>query len=175
MALQLTCRGQRVALYATTGAAASRLSRSAMTVHSGFAIPPHGGTIRHMRANDPLFLTLIDADTILIDEFSMLSSLNLDNVMYRLTMVAAHQLNMSIDDLLKHKRVVLVGDHAQLGCVCRCRQDEETCICWTCHITNSHWYTKATEHHLTASVRAAGDPPFAQFQTVRRAHPAAGR
>jgi hypothetical protein len=31
--------------------------------------------------------------------------------------------------------------------------------------TNSHWYTKATEHHLTASVRAAGDPPFAQFQT----------
>jgi hypothetical protein len=68
---------------------------------------------------------LVDADTILIDEFSMLSSLNLDNVMYRLTTVAAH-LNMSIDDLLnmlKHKRVMRVGDHAQLGCVCRCRQE----------------------------------------------------
>jgi hypothetical protein len=36
------------------------------------------------------------------------------------------------------------------------------------HVTshsNSHWYSTATEHHLTASVRAAGDPPFAQFQT----------
>jgi hypothetical protein len=68
--------------------------------------------------------------------------------------------------------VVLVGDHAQLGCVCRCRPDEETSICWTCHITNSHWYRKATEHHLHASIRAASDPAFAEFQVdVRSKQP----
>jgi ATP-dependent exoDNAse (exonuclease V) alpha subunit len=166
LAMQLAMRGKQVALYATTGAAASRLSRYATTVHAGFGIPAVG-TIAPLQQNDPLFMTLVDADVIIIDEFSMLSSLNLDNVMYRLQMVATH-LGMTLDQLLEGKRLVLVGDHCQLGTVCRCRPDEDDGICWTCHITNSHWYGRATAYHLCCNFRAAGDPGLVRFQNLCR-------
>jgi hypothetical protein len=167
IALQLTLKGQRVALFATTGAAAARLSRFATTVHTGFGIPTGGGVLRHIRESDPLFTALTDADAIIIDEFSMLSSHNLNNIMFRLAMVAAY-LNMTIGQLLASRRVVLVGDHCQLPTVCYCRISDDAGICWGCHITTSHWYNTATEYHMPSSYRAAGDPGLVGFLNLCR-------
>jgi ATP-dependent exoDNAse (exonuclease V) alpha subunit len=102
---------KRVVVCASTGAAAVRLHPSATSVHRKFGIPPRAKYLTPLFPGNYLPIDLFSADVIFIDEFSMLTRELLDFALYRLQQVGG-------PDVLKHKLVVLVGDHMQLPAVC---------------------------------------------------------
>lgn len=103
--------GCSLVVTATTGAAATRISRGAQTVHSAFNIPLEGMYLGSMRRFDPLYLRLKAAEVIVIDEMSMLSAPVLNLILFRLQQCGGYK---DIPTMLQHKLVVLVGDHAQV-------------------------------------------------------------
>ena len=102
---------KKVLLSATTGAAARRLSRSAFTVHENFVIPAKG-YLRQLRHDNVKRDIMKQAEVFFIDEFSMMTSQTLGNVLNRLMQVKGCR---SIHDLLDKVLIVLVGDHSQAG------------------------------------------------------------
>jgi nucleoside-triphosphatase THEP1 len=163
----LAQQGRLMFLSATTGAAATRLSRHASTVHSAFKIPAVGRYVSELSTIDMPFQKLLLADVIIIDEMSMLTSLVFSTVLHRIREVAGH-------DFLASKLILLVGDHCQLPPVCRHRQDDgETCA--TCHLSACHEWEGFTWHHLLHSVRQAEDPDFIDFLgNIRKSQPTQG-
>jgi ATP-dependent exoDNAse (exonuclease V) alpha subunit len=81
---QLSAQGRLILLTASTGAAATRLSAQATTVHSGFKIPANGRYLSSLSTMDTTYQKLHMADIIVIDEMSMLTSSLFAHVLHRL-------------------------------------------------------------------------------------------
>lgn len=112
---QLRQQGKTVLQTASTGAAAARLSPFATTAHHSFSLPvssfKHGNNFRSPAATDPLVEQLRSTDVIIIDEFSMLTANDLALILVRLFSATGAS---SVEEMLKSKLVILVGDHAQV-------------------------------------------------------------
>jgi hypothetical protein len=98
-------------LSASTGAAAIRLSRFAGTNHTRFLLPTRGQP-RFVPAADPLRAAVHAKATFILDEFSMMTRDQLHMVLMRLQSLGGYY---SITAMLKHIKVVLVGDDKQVG------------------------------------------------------------
>jgi hypothetical protein len=157
--------GKNVLLCATTGAAAVRLSKSAKTVHSAFGIPTKTLYLTTLGCNDPRFIALHEADTIIIDEFSMMTSKMLDIIVLRLQSVLKLE---SIEQVLQAKKIILVGDPHQLPSVCtlpmhrKAREDNHN-VCPYCRINTAGCWPYAEHCHLTTNIRHSKDAGLAGF------------
>jgi Cdc6-like AAA superfamily ATPase len=107
--------GKALVIAATTGAAATRISRGAQTIHSAFNIPLEGMYLGSMRRYDAVFQRLKNAEVIIIDEMSMLSAPILNLVLFRLQQCGGYR---DVPTMLQDKLIILVGDHAQVGGMC---------------------------------------------------------
>jgi len=152
-------QGKSVLLCASTGAAATRMSKTGCTLHSLFKIPTHG-QLPTIQPSDPCFQKLLNADVILVDEYSMITNTTLSMMFHRLRKITASTL---CD--MNHKIIVFFGDPAQLPPVCYHSTDDPDSInvCTTCHITANPLWATFQKHYLTDSVRHAGDHLFLGF------------
>ena len=71
MARRMTTSGRKVRLYATTGAAAVRLSANATTVHTGFSISARSRYMSAIDLTHDKFQLLAATDVFIIDEMRM--------------------------------------------------------------------------------------------------------
>lgn len=99
-------------LAATTGAAATRISKAAQTVHTAFQIPLEGMYLSSLTSLSDTYQRLKSAKVIIIDEMSMLSAPMLNLVLFRLQQCGGYP---DVKALLADKLILLVGDHAQVG------------------------------------------------------------
>lgn len=161
-------QGHGVVLSATTGAAATRLSSAANTVHSTFSIPV-GGTkyISELHPMHPLVARVQDSALVVIDEISMCTAFMLNLVFMRLMACLSCA---TIADLLQKVVVLLVGDLRQLPPVCRHVRGKPPSnggppqpppFCELCRICNSFAWDHGQLIELTSNVRNASDPAFA--------------
>ena len=126
--------GKNVVLAATTGVAAMRLSKHAVTAHSLFDLPVSGSKMGRGRGNElgPLRLgslarkRLVDMDVAFIDEYAMLNCKNLNFISYRMQQAVPAPLlgvgraltgTEALAEAMK-KHLVLVGDHLQVRIEC---------------------------------------------------------
>ena len=100
---------RNILLSATTGAAATRLSRSAATVHNSFVIPTKGFVSPLGRSHASRDI-LKQSTVYFIDEMSMLTTEVLCNVLNRLMQI--HECP-SLPKLKEKVLIILVGDHGQ--------------------------------------------------------------
>ena len=96
-----TCTGKKVMLIATTGAAATKFSESANTVHGAFAIHATGKNVMSITAKDSLYQRILAADLIVIDEMSMLTQ---------------HTFSLVLSRIRRHCRSPVPADQAHLTC-----------------------------------------------------------
>lgn len=149
--------GKKVALCATTGAAACRLSRTASIVHKIFAIPKSGRYLTPLASTHEVYIRLAQADVIVIDEMSMLTAALLDFVFYRLRQVCG-----TLQAAFASKLLLIVGDHAQLPAVCHHRLEADDPVCLRCHISRSVHWPVFSVHHVSGSMRHS-DLEFLDF------------
>jgi ATP-dependent exoDNAse (exonuclease V) alpha subunit len=97
---------KKVILIATTGCVASRLSSKASTVHNTFHIQCKG-YVRPLQELSVEFQILKEANIIIIDEMSMMTSTLLQSIETRL-----QQIQNDTNESYHSKLVILVGDHA---------------------------------------------------------------
>ena len=123
---------KKVTLSATTGAAVLRLSKSASTIHTVFRIPTHG-YLSMLPKPSPVLTKLNNANVIIIDEMSMMTSNMLCAVEQRIKQ------NTLITDTFsfQNKLLILVGDLAQMLAICIHKLKISDIICKTCHITSA--------------------------------------
>ncbi|KAL6750080.1 P-loop containing nucleoside triphosphate hydrolase protein [Haematococcus lacustris] len=152
---------------ATTGAAATRLSRHASTIHSALCIFGAGRYLVPLAPSNPQYEAMRSAKVLIIDEMSMLSCQMLSLVLYRLQQCCGCR---SFADVLQEKLIILVGDHAQLPPVCHCKTDQDE-FCRACHISSHPLWMAADKLTLKHSVRHADDPAFVDFLNIIRGRP----
>ncbi|KAG2439759.1 hypothetical protein HYH02_010636 [Chlamydomonas schloesseri] len=187
---QLRQQGKSVMLTASTGAAAVRLSPFAATNHSAFDLPVGRGAmsswVSATRDTHPKAEALREADVFIIDEFSMVTDVQLTLILMCIWHATSYT---SLDDMLANKLIILVGDHAQLPPVCQCNSRDshiaamartaapvamdlggwdELPLCEQCHICANDFFSAAPKYRLPASVRHAKDPEFAAFLDIIR-------
>jgi hypothetical protein len=177
LAVRFESQGKKVMLAASTGAAASRLSKRARTVHSGFSIPARG-ELQYLPPTDATFQSLLSSDVIIIDEYSMLTSQMFSLIHHRLDMTArVSGVTMST------KLIIFFGDPAQIPPVCRHRcspsvpyqhdnsEDEDDIVmCDRCHITSHSAWALIPKYTMETSMRHATDPPYITFLNHIRAN-----
>lgn len=154
--------GRLWSISATTGIAAIRLSPLATTMHAAYSLP----TTTYMRAlypGDHTFQMLITNDLFIIDEISMALAKNALMAVARFESVH----NKPLAEILKTKKLVLVGDPAQLPPVCN-HHPHASHICTTCHVYNSPLAGIATHFFLQSSVRHMRDSEYGQFLNIIR-------
>ena len=166
LAVALEAQGRRTMLMASTGIAAVRLSESATTVHSSFAITAKRTMFSVMSATSASYQELLAANVFLIDEFSMLTSHTLNYLILRLKQVHNSHVEGDGDGHvmfgqgrgLEKVLLIFVGDHAQLPAVCWHAQMETSDICLQCRISTSPHWASAVLCELFQSVRHRSDP-----------------
>ncbi|KAG2496073.1 hypothetical protein HYH03_005992 [Edaphochlamys debaryana] len=145
---ELRQAGKTVHLSASTGAAAVRLSRFTVTNHSAFDLPVSGRGLQSWALAQselhPKSQVLRNTDVFIIDEFSMMTDVEVMLILTRLFHAGGCQ---CLEDALKHKLLILVGDHAQLPPVCKCQRHTAEAdgfmlnvpqsICQDCHIASN--------------------------------------
>ena len=99
----------RVILSATTGAAALWLSKSASIVHAVFRIPTHG-YLFVLHEPSPVLTKLKNANVIIIDEMSMMTS----NMLCAVEQLLRQSTLSTCTFSFQNKLVILVGHLAQL-------------------------------------------------------------
>ena len=153
-------------LSATTGAAALRLSKSAFTIHTVFHIPTHG-CLSVLPKSSPVLTKLKNADIIIIDEMSMITSNMLCAVEQRIKQ------NTLITDTFsfQNKLLILVEDLVQLPAICIHKPKALDTICRACHITSTPCWTAAKQHTLHTSVGHSSDPSYLNFLNIIRHRP----
>jgi signal recognition particle GTPase len=104
--------GKKVIVTATTGAAATRLSKFASTVHSALAIPLEGNYFPSLSALSPKRHNIHNSDVIVIDEMSMLSKHTFQHVLYRVLLCTGAA---DFNEVLRTKLIILVGDMHQVS------------------------------------------------------------
>lgn len=113
------------------------------------------------------FQRLLNADVVLIDEYSMITSTLMNAVVYRLPQVCqSHR----VDPFLQ-KCIIVMGD--QLPPVCRHSVSENE-VCRRCHISNAVVWRNLLvwKHFLLHSFRHVDDYVFLSFlHVIREARP----
>ena len=157
---------------ATSGPAATRISKWAQTVHAAFGVFGGSGCkgryLSALSPCNPLYSSIANTQVFIIDEMSMLSSDLLSVVLYRIKTSCGYG---SIQEVLKNKLIILVGDHCQLPPVCDHRT-AECDFCKLCHLSSHPVWAKASKHFLQHSVRHAADVGLCAFlDIIRRRKP----
>ena len=149
---------------ASTGAAASRLSKRATTVHTGFGLGASGTFLRLISPDSDVFASLYYSKVYIIDEFSMLTSFIANLMLYRLG-----QIHNSTDvlNILSCIKVIFIGDSLQLPAVCNHKVDSAS-VCSICRINQSTFWKHAIRHVLTTVVRHANDLQYLDFLKIIR-------
>ncbi|KAG2485197.1 hypothetical protein HYH03_016086 [Edaphochlamys debaryana] len=119
-----------------------------------------------------------NTDVFILDEFSMMTDVELSLILMRIFHAGSYR---SLEDALKDKLVILVGNHAQLPPVCKCQRraakaegymlDLPPSICAACHIASNPYFLAAPKFRLPVSVRHAADPIYAAFLDRIRSRP----
>jgi tRNA(Met) C34 N-acetyltransferase TmcA len=104
--------GKKVIVTATTGTAATRLSKFASTLHSALAIPLEGNYFPNLSALSPKRHNIQNSDVIVIDEMSMMSLHTFQHALYRVLLCTGVA---DFDEVLKSKLIILVGDMHQVS------------------------------------------------------------
>jgi hypothetical protein len=102
--------GKSLVLSASTGAAATRLSKHALTNHVAYVLPVNGPA-RAVPFSDPLRAAVHMKATFILDEFSMTTSGQLDTILQRLQTLGGYS---TVPAMLQEIKVVLVGDEKQV-------------------------------------------------------------
>ena len=152
-----------VLLSATTGAAALRLSSTASTTHTLFRIPSRG-YLSPLPEPSTILERLHNANVIVIDEMSMITSYMLCTVEHHLKQACRD----TISNTFCNKLVLLVGDLAQLPTICVHALKAPDIIRRCCHISSAPCWNNALQHKLQISVRHATDPTYLQFLNIIR-------
>ena len=161
LAYQYVKANKSVILTATTGAAATRLSSIATTVHYQFRIPTRSNLYPlSIHETDDRYMDIKQADIIIIDELSMLTKTTFDLIVRQIVNIT----NGTLLDPFIDKAVILIGDLAQLPPVCNHTSE----ICYNCHITNSIHWLRGKGYQLSYSVRHAKDVGLMEFLTTIR-------
>jgi ATP-dependent exoDNAse (exonuclease V) alpha subunit len=105
---------KKVILTATTGCVTSRFSSKVSLVHNTFHIQCKG-YVQPLQELSVEFQILKEADIIIINEMSMMTSTLLQSVETKLW-----QIENDTNEPYHYKSVILVGDHAQLLAICHC-------------------------------------------------------
>ena len=155
--------GKRMVLCATTGAAAVRLSAFASTVHSGFAVDSKYG-VRDLPLANAVLRAIAYADWLLIDEVSMMTLQLLHLVLTRLRVSVKAE---SVEEILRNKVLIFIGDMGQLPPVCRCKVPDGE-VCSRCHASQHFLWKHVQTHVLRTSVRHVTDPEYVSFLNVVR-------
>ncbi len=161
-------RHKRVSLCAPTGAAAARLSPSACTAHSMFRFPTRTAYSQQIHPASDEYSCLLHTHVFIIDEVSMLKSVELFQALARIGEVRG----CSIDVALLQVCVILVGDMHQLPPVCRHRTSQhvdghvDMSVCTLCHLSQSDRWQSARKFPLQHSVRHEGDNVLSLFLDV---------
>eukprot|EP00884_Botryococcus_braunii_P005364 jgi/Botrbrau1/14829/Bobra.168_3s0011.1 len=143
----LRTAGKTVLHCASTGAAAARLSSYAQTVHSLLNLPVNR-QFTYMSTTSVSFHVLQRCDVLLIDEFSMLNTLQLEFILMQLMHCKGVH---TLPKLWECMTVVFVGDRKQLLPVCRhSRKKNPRC-------------QEAIHFFLDINVRQARDAEYAAF------------
>jgi hypothetical protein len=156
-----------VQLTATTGAATTRLSTFARTVHKVVNISVEKGRVPPpILATNPCYDIIKKTNVWVIDEMSMMTATVFCLFVHRLKQVLSA---LEFNELF----ILLIRDHAQLPAVCKCHskrveENEKDFICSTCHISASLWWSQLTFHHLSVSERHSKDPAWLQFFNIIR-------
>ena len=152
---QLMEMGLKVLVVATTAAAVQRLRGLGVdTIDSVMMLRP-GVPLQSLPPNSRQRRLLEQADVIICDEMSMLTSAKL--------MFAKYRLSTCTPVGSRAKLLVLVGDHAQLPPVCRHTLGDEEVVCSLCHIMHTPDWSLAHAFHLRKVHRQAGDLPFLEL------------
>jgi hypothetical protein len=130
---------KKVIYTATTRCAASRLSSKVSTVHNTFHIQCNG-YVWPLQELSVEFQILKEADIIIIDKMSMITSTLLQNVETRLWQIE-NDTNEPYSKL-----VALVGDHAQLPTICHCHLLDTKNYCQKHYVYNAIDWNFATYH-----------------------------
>ena len=157
---------KKVVLSATTGAAALWLCKSVSTVHIVFRIPTHG-YLFVLPEPSPILTKLKNADVIIIDEMSMMTS----NMLCAVEQCIKQSTRNTDIYSLQNKLLTLVGDLAQLPAICTHKPKFFDMICKACHITSAPSWVVAKQHKLQTSVRYASDPLYLSFLNIIRQRP----
>jgi hypothetical protein len=157
---------------ATSGPAATRISKWAQTVHSAFGVFGDKGCkgkyLCPIAPTNPLHSSIASTEVFIIDEMSMLSCEMLSVVLYRIMTCCGYA---TIDEVLQKKLIILVGDHCQLPPVCN-HPSSTSEFCKRCHVSSHPSWRTATKHFLQHSVRHAADPVLSAFlDIIRRRQP----
>ena len=146
---KLRAKGLNVLVAATTANAAQHLAlyHPADTIDAIMYLQP-GRTLKALMPNSQARAQLEAADVIICDESSMLTSMKLLLIKYRMRMCTKQG--------AKRKVLVLVGDQAQLPPICR-HDIEDGHVCKYCHLMYSADWQGANRYELTAVYRQAGD------------------
>lgn len=168
LALILLEQNRFVCLSASTATAANILSRHATTNHKIFKISTATWSHQPFTLNDASYLILSTHNVFIIDEFSMVTIEVFRIILIR---IQTAQKLKSIAEVLLYNLIVLVGDHAQLPCVCNCSAAAFLRgVCTRHSILHHHLikeaYFEGRYHNLTEVHRSAGD--FARFCNVVR-------
>ena len=149
----LTNNNKKVALCASTGAAALRLGYNATTCHHLFSLNPKCTYLTPLTPSSDTYRILLDTDYIFIDECSMLTSTNLNHIYHRIESVYR---NSTVPHGKARPTVVLIGDLAQLPCVCKIkahRAYDLHNVCTLCHITRAQVWPNVKKLELTEQFR----------------------
>eukprot|EP00951_Prasinocladus_malaysianus_P020449 scaffold167289_cov21-Prasinocladus_malaysianus.AAC.1 len=161
--------GKKVLLAASTGAAARRLSKTAVTAHRLFAINPIFQFLTPLHPGHEMYELLLHADIIIIDEVSMLTASIMNIIVHRLE-VLSHAAQQANPDY-RPPVVLLVGDMKQLPPVCKCKGVSEGDVCKTCHISSSKIYGDLIRHELKKSHRCNNDDYIEFLNVIRHRRP----
>jgi Cdc6-like AAA superfamily ATPase len=152
----------------STGVSACRLSSDAMTLHRAFNIKVKG-MLETITTSDECFERINQCDVVVVDEFSMITRASVFHVLWRLLQGAIDPITCrpyytDIDDMLKHKLIVFIGDEKQLPPVCHCKGKKRPHdVCRECIIFADIHFREATFHTLTTNFRQASDPVYLKF------------
>ena len=165
---ELVLQGKKVCVAATTGAAANRIAEKAATVHSLFALNPAMMYLTPLMPNHEMYAVLRNADYLILDEVSMLTSTMLNCIHHRLSAISSTR----GDSAPPFPPVLLVGDMLQLPPVCHCKlSTTDGPICKACHISASPVASSFQLHELSTPHRCT-DPEYLGFlQHIRTLPP----
>lgn len=170
LAMSLIQTQRYVCMSASTATAANILSRYASTNHKLFKVATSTWSHQPLTLHDSSYPVLSTHNVFIIDEFSMVT---IDVFRIILLRIQTAQKLRSISEVLERNLIVLVGDHAQLPCVCCCgKQYFVYGVCTRHSILHHHLlrqsYNEGRYHNLTKVHRSAG--AFSHFcNAVRNA------
>jgi ATP-dependent exoDNAse (exonuclease V) alpha subunit len=153
---------KKVILTAITGRATSRLSSKASIVHNTFHIQCKG-YVQPLQELSVEFQILKEANIIIIDEMSMMTSTLLQNVETRL-----RQIENDTNEPYHSKLMILVGDHAQLPPICHCHSLDTENYCQKHYVYNSIDWNSTMYHTLETSIKHVEDLEYCSFLNIVR-------